>query len=468
MRTISENIIAGRGQCEGLFRRKCGLCGFCSVDEQQSWFLCSDETGASLSDFDTIDEVLRIRWGQVRLAQTPQDLRSLMTRALSNLLSQAGASQGAAALSSPWQAMAPKQSQSAVVDVTSQATGVNVTCTSCDSSRSDSCEYRPLCGVSFPFSPPSHVIMPAHPVNHRPLHRYRGHYFGALSPPTFECDVEHGHPRIDPFFLTRLYKEMLTIGEKKSLRLGQKPRQRVAEAPSARWILIAAKVNTLGACTFSGLSPSRRLQKIMYESFEMETLQGYPRLGASAAHCTFVIDIVHDDGRVTVRYSPLARDAAEHLHFELLRVTYDVPIMSVYVTLLLPDDNAQSAQVSVRELSVFDLRLPRWLLPPGRVASEKTRNFVDVARLRADKRLISFSKEVAASWRPIQRGVVVELPLPDALSMPACAHGAWHLRYARQQFFIFQSLFVSSCLVVCLFLVARIPHLGTKKRVRSA
>ena len=427
MKIISDNIDARRGQCEGLSRRTCGLCGLCPVEKQNSWFLCNDETGASLADFDTIDEVLRIGWAKVSRANNPHDLRDLVLEATLSLLSRAGARQDTSALSSRWQPVAMKQTEVAVIAVTHDATGVNISCKSCDTTGGDSCESSRLCAVSFPFDPPSQGVMSAPPEHPRHFHRYRDSFFGALSPPSVECDVSSGRPNVHPHFFSRLYRELLTKKTNKSFREGQQSRtQRKNEvALSAHWILFAAKVSTLGSCTLAGLEQHRREELMTAQPYEQGTVLVYPRLGAAGAQCTFVIDIVHIDGRVTVRYSPLARNAPEHLHFELFRVLHDAPIVSVVVSLLLPSDDALSAPISVLDLSVFDLHLPRWLLPPGRVASEKMRDAFDESILSTDVRLHRISPE--AAWRPVQRGATLELPLPEEISMPECAQGAWQM-----------------------------------------
>jgi hypothetical protein len=198
-----------------------------------------------------------------------------------------------------------------------------------------------------------------------------------------------------------------------------------APADEARWVVIAATVDPAGACMLAGLAPRARDAAIAYTAEDMGALRSYPRAGALAAQCVFVVDIVHADGRVTVRRSPLARDAPAHLHYELLRGTHAAPIAGLVVTLLLPDggvaETAAAAAVTVTGLRVAELRLPHQLLPPERLTAEPLLAEHAEAVLRADRRLAPAPGAAAAA--AVQRGAVAELPLIPPLDMPPCAAG---------------------------------------------
>ena len=250
--------------------------------------------------------------------------------------------------------------------------------------------------------------------------------FGALREPGVSCG-DDGLLRVEPLALLLQ-------------RVGRQQRRaaalRVPEVGGggdygavARWILLAALVDTAGACTLASVPPRARDATIMYTEAELELLRSYPRAGAAAAQCAFVVDIVHADGRVTVRRSPLARDAPAHLHYELLRVTHAAPISGLVVTLLLPDggvaETAAAAAVTVTGLRVAELRLPRRLLPPGRIAAEPGIAEHAEAALRADQRLAQAPENGVAAFA-VLRGDVAELPPAQPLVMPPCAAGIWH------------------------------------------
>jgi hypothetical protein len=251
--------------------------------------------------------------------------------------------------------------------------------------------------------------------------------FGALREPGAICD-EDGLPRVEPLamLLQRIGRQQRrTLRAPEAVGSDEVGGGDEIQPSTARWILLAATVDTAGACMLASVAPRARDEAAIYPDSELVSTRSYPRAGAAAAQCAFVVDIVHADGRVTVRRSPLARDAPAHLHYELLRVTHAAPISGLVVTLLLPDggvaEMAAAAAVTVTGLRVAELRLPHQLLPPERLTAEPLLAEHAEAVLRADRRLAPAPGAAAAA--AVQRGAVAELPLMPPLDMPPCAAG---------------------------------------------
>ena len=122
------------------------------------------------------------------------------------------------------------------------------------------------------------------------------------------------------------------------------------------WVLIAAWVDTLGACMLNNLEPETRARLLKPE----HGYNGPPRFGSSSSFCGLYVDLEHADGSTSSWPSSFARNASRHFHAELIRVMNPSPVVGAVVTAIIPPSGTSASvtvsSVSIRRLRFFDGR----------------------------------------------------------------------------------------------------------------
>ena len=359
MSLMSDNIHKGAEACTGVAMSSCCLCCDCWASEQ-SWFRC-DTQGAFLYMLTPLSAALRAPGVQPAPATDHSSAllfaapalsaaafepflssKDLFDRIVSTHVSACALTLGA------WNALGV-----ASLAQVANNSGVALSCPAALASNFDI--TRHFCASSVTFEVP-------------PAQENDGAGAATCAPAPLAARISRPYG---------LRERSLTFGNP-----GRCPRGSGA-APTASyrladsWMLVAAWVNTSGACMLDGLGHNTRASMLRIE----HGYRGPPRFGSYASFCGLFVDVVHADGSTTSWPSSFARNASRHFHAEVFRVSNPSPIVGAVITVKMPAAGNLSSltvsDVSLRALSFSDgrnesatraaidtLSLYAWLLDP--------------------------------------------------------------------------------------------------------